>query len=99
MPLGNRFSFKCSKHALSLGNRLEKSCKVNRSGLGICCLTFIVASSQHNTTKKAYLMSRDTYQRDYRNVAQSAGAKKPHSDKTSCAVGAAPCMKMGFCIV
>src|SRR6266478_4267080 len=34
--------------------------------------------------------------RDYRNVAQVAfGLKIPHSDKTSCALGAPPSMKMG----
>src|SRR6266576_4342180 len=34
--------------------------------------------------------------RDYRNVAQVAfGLKIPHSDKTSCALGAPPSMKLG----
>jgi len=28
----------------------------------MCCLTFILVSSQGNTTKKLYLMPRDTYQ-------------------------------------
>src|SRR5882762_2424872 len=60
--------FQVLQARIIIGNRLAKSCKVNRSGLGMCCLTFILASSQHNSTKKAYLMSRDTYHPVYHEL-------------------------------